>query len=78
MIKPPISLQDLRRKLYVTAKVEPSWRLTAPGPLAGNGGVGDGCTTPLDWLYDTLGLFDAYRVSYLPALLKARLAHEAR
>jgi len=24
--KPPISLQDLRRKLYVKAKAEPSWR----------------------------------------------------
>ena len=29
------------------------------------------------WLYDTLGLFDAYRVSYLPASPKARPAHEA-
>jgi len=26
MIKPPISLQDLRRSLYVKAKAEPSWR----------------------------------------------------
>ncbi len=26
MTKPPISLQDLRRKLYVKAKAEPSWR----------------------------------------------------
>jgi RNA-directed DNA polymerase len=26
MIKPPINLQDLRRKLYVKAKAEPSWR----------------------------------------------------
>jgi RNA-directed DNA polymerase len=26
MTKPPISLQDLRRSLYVKAKVEPSWR----------------------------------------------------
>ena len=26
MTKPPISFQDLRRKLYVKAKVEPSWR----------------------------------------------------
>src|SRR5260370_28999379 len=25
MIKPPISLQDLRRSLYVKAKAEPSW-----------------------------------------------------
>ena len=26
MIKTPIDLQDLRRRLYVKAKVEPSWR----------------------------------------------------
>jgi RNA-directed DNA polymerase len=26
MIKTPISLQDLRRRLYVKAKAEPSWR----------------------------------------------------
>ncbi len=26
MIKAPISLQDLGRKLYVKAKAEPSWR----------------------------------------------------
>ena len=26
MIKAPISLQDLRRSLYIKAKVEPAWR----------------------------------------------------
>ena len=26
MIKAPIALQDLRRKIYVQAKAEPSWR----------------------------------------------------
>jgi RNA-directed DNA polymerase len=26
MTKAPISLQDLRRRLYVKAKAEPSWR----------------------------------------------------
>ena len=26
MTKTPISLQDLRRRLYVKAKAEPSWR----------------------------------------------------
>ena len=30
MMKAPISLQDLRRRIYVKAKAEPSWRL-APG-----------------------------------------------
>ncbi len=29
MIKSPIDLQDLRRRLYVKAKAEPSWRFTA-------------------------------------------------
>ena len=26
MIKAPVELQDLRRRLYVKAKAEPSWR----------------------------------------------------
>src|SRR5262249_61576118 len=26
MIKPPIDLQDLRRRIYAKAKAEPSWR----------------------------------------------------
>ncbi len=30
MIKAPIDLQDLRRRLYVKAKAEPSWRFIAP------------------------------------------------
>ena len=30
MIKPPIDLQDLRRRIYAKAKAEPSWR-PAPG-----------------------------------------------
>ncbi len=30
MIKAPIDLQDLRRRLYVKAKAEPTWRIIAP------------------------------------------------
>ncbi len=30
MIKAPIDLQDLRRRLYVKAKAEQSWRFTVP------------------------------------------------
>ncbi len=30
MIKAPIELQDLRRKIYVKMKAESSWRFTAP------------------------------------------------
>ena len=31
MIKPPINLQELRRRIYVKAKAEPSWRFDASG-----------------------------------------------
>ena len=37
MIKASVSLQDLRRRLYVKAKADAS---------AGRSGVGDGCTNP--------------------------------
>jgi hypothetical protein len=33
MIKPPIDLQDLRRRIYAKAKAEPSWRCTAASGL---------------------------------------------
>jgi len=69
MTKSPISLQDLRRKLYVKAKAEPFWRFCERQGFAWK-------RRSRRWLYDTLGLFDAFRVSYLPALPKARPAHE--
>jgi hypothetical protein len=31
MIKAPINLQDLRRRIYVKAKAEPPWRFDALG-----------------------------------------------
>ncbi len=42
MTKTPISLQELRRKIYTKAKSEPSWRFTAEAS-AGKGGVSAGC-----------------------------------
>jgi len=42
MIKSPVNLQDLRRRIYVKVKAEPSWRLGVKAS-AGSGGVGDGC-----------------------------------
>ena len=49
MIKASIDLQDLRRRIYVKAKAEPSWRFWGlPGnnrASAGSGGIGGGCTT---------------------------------
>ena len=58
MIKASIDLQDLRRRIYVKAKAEPSWRFWGlPGnnrASAGSGGIGGGCTT--------LFVFNGYRV----------------
>lgn len=41
MTKAPISLQDLRRKIYCKAKAEPTWRSARVS--VGRGGVGSGC-----------------------------------
>jgi hypothetical protein len=52
MTKASIDLQDLRRRIYVKAKAETSWKfwgLCEPGTeraSAGRSGVRDGCTTP--------------------------------
>lgn len=54
MIKAPIELQELRRRIYVKAKAEPSWRLERQGF-----GWKRWSTT---WLYEVLGLFGDYRV----------------
>jgi hypothetical protein len=49
MTKASIDLQDLRRRIYVKAKAEPSWRFwgvpRSERASAGNDGVGRGCTT---------------------------------
>ena len=55
MIKAPISLQDLRRRLYVKAKTERSGSHRC---------LGFGWKRwSREWLYGTLGLFSEYRVS---------------
>ena len=43
MIKTPLGLQDLRQRIYIKAKAEPSWPNSA-GVSAGRGGVGHGFT----------------------------------
>ena len=45
MRKAPMSLQDLRRRIYVKVKAEQSWRSYCAGASAGSGGVVDGYTT---------------------------------
>ena len=74
MIKAPMTLRDLRRKIYVKAKAEPSWRFwglyvhvckmetlrTANKQRRGFGWR----WRRRDWMYGTLGLFADYRVRY--------------
>ncbi len=55
MIKAPIDLQDLRRRLYVKAKAEPSWRIKMRRGFGWK-------RWSRPWLYNALGLFDDYRV----------------
>jgi len=57
MIKPSINLQDLRRRLYVKAKTDTSWRWQRKG---------FGWTRwSRQWLYNTLKLFNGYKVKRL-------------
>jgi hypothetical protein len=57
MIKAPIRLQDLRRRIYVKAKAEPSWRFCQRRGFGWK-------RWSSQWLYDTLGLYNEYRVAY--------------
>ena len=59
MTKASIDLQDLRRRIYVKAKAEPSWRHLAHAQKRQGF---DWERWNRRWLYDTLGLFNAYRV----------------
>ena len=50
MIKAPVCLQDLQRKIYIKAKAD-MFSGFRPGNFrasAGGGGVGTGCRTPCD------------------------------
>ena len=69
MTKAPISLQDLRRSLYVKAKAEPTWRFWVMRASKRKG---------MGWkrwsregLYDRVGLFNDYRRVRLPQFSKA-------
>ena len=56
MTKSPITLQELRRRIYVKAKSEKSWRFLRQGF--------GWKRWSRRWMYATVGLFD-YRVRYL-------------
>ena len=60
MIKTPIDLQDLRRKIYTKAKADKAWRKRQ--------GFGWDRWSRR-WLDDHLGLFNGYRVNRPPKAL---------
>ncbi len=64
MIKAPIGLQDLRRRIYAKAKAEPSWRFWAKARQRQGFGWKRWSSR---WLYDELGLYNEYKVRRLPA-----------
>ena len=53
MIKASISLQDLRREIYLRAKSDKTWRHENAMVSAGTGGVGLGFTRLWDYLMIT-------------------------
>ena len=57
MTKSPITLQELRRRIYVKAKAEKSWRFLRQGF--------GWKRWSRRWMYGTVGLFTDYRVRYL-------------
>ncbi len=63
MRKAPIGLRDLRRKLYVKAKAEPSWRFQRRGF--------GWKRWSRRWLYEALELFDDYKVKRYQPTSKA-------
>ena len=70
MIKAPISLQDLRRRIYIKAKAEPALRFRARK----RNGFG-WKRWSRQWLYEELGVFNDYwirRPALLPKALPAR------
>lgn len=60
MTTTPVSLQDLRRKVYAKAKAEPHWRFWGCRARNRRGFGWERWST--QWLHDTLGLFNGYRV----------------
>lgn len=65
MTKTSIDLQDLMRRIYVKAKAEPSWRFWGVRRHLAQAQKRKGFGWKRwnrHWLYDTLRLFNSYRV----------------
>ena len=65
MIKTPIRLQDLRRRIYVKAKADTfcGFRIRKRQASVGDDGVGTGCTTPCGCSV-AVGLNNLFRKSF--------------
>jgi len=78
MITASISLQDLRRKIYVKAKADQSWRFwgkpETPGVSGGTDGVGVGCTLVWGYFPNTMCAIQLSKV--LPSDESHKLLHE--
>ena len=64
MTKTSIGLQELRRKIYLKAKAELSWRLSWFFVHDGQGFGWKRWSSA--WIYETLGVFCDYRLVRLP------------
>ena len=70
MIKTPIDLQDLRRKIYTKAKADTAWRFWGRHLMRARKRRGFGWDRwSRRWLYEHLGLFNGYRVRRPPKAL---------
>jgi len=65
MIKTSINLQELRRKIYLKAKSEKTWKFYL---MRARKRYGFGWNRwSRDWFYKTLGLYGNYRIMYYQA-----------
>ena len=67
MIKTSISLQELRRKIYLKAKSEKTWRIRRHLMCARKRHGFGWNRWSRDWLYTILGLYNDYQVRYYHA-----------
>ena len=62
MTKTPITVQDLRRRIYLEAKADKAWHFQAPTDACGQGQGFGWKRWSRPWPTKELGLFTEYRV----------------